>query len=139
MPYCSLPELRTRFGADEVNQLIDPDGSGPQDAIADAELTSASATIDSYLAGRYALPLSVVPLKLVEVCANLTRYALHRNAVPELVKERYQDAIKWLRDVADGKASLGISSSAETPATDSAIEIRSGGNVWHRDASKGFI
>lgn len=137
--YCDLTELRTRFGHDEINQLIDPDGTGADESIAQAELATASATIDSYLAGRYPLPLSVAPVILTGVCADLTRYALHRNGVPELVKERYQAAIRWLRDVADGKASLGLSTNQESPATDAAIEIKSGGNVWHRDASKGFI
>lgn len=137
--YCDLAELRTRFGLDEVNQLLDPDGTGVDEAIAQAEIQTASAVIDSYLSGRYPLPLNVVPAILAGVCADLTRYALYRNTVPELVKERYQSAIKWLRDVADGKANLGLSLSLETPATDAAIEIKSGGNVWHRDASKGFI
>lgn len=137
--YCDLAELRTRFGLDEVNQLLDPDGTGVDEAIAHAEIQTASAVIDSYLSGRYPLPLSVVPAILSGVCADLTRYALYRNTVPELVKERYQSAIKWLRDVADGKANLGLSLALETPATDAAIEIKSGGNVWHRDVSKGFI
>ncbi|MCT6700919.1 gp436 family protein [Rheinheimera sp. 4Y26] len=137
--YCDLTELQSRFGLDEINQLIDPDGTGAVEAIALAELTTASATIDSYLTGRYPLPLNVVPVILVGICADLTRYALYRNAVPELVKERYLAAIRWLRDVADGKASLGLSTAHEAPATDAAIEIKSGGNVWQRDISKGFI
>jgi len=137
--YCDLTELRIRFGLDEINQLIDPDGSGPDESVALAELSTASATIDSYLAGRYPLPLSAVPVILTGVCADLTRYALYRNAVPELVKERYTTAIRWLRDVATGTASLGLSSNQEQPASDAAIEIKSGGNVWQRDASKGFI
>jgi phage gp36-like protein len=137
--YCDLTELRIRFGLDEINQLIDPDGTGPDESIAQAELATASASIDSYLAGRYTLPLTVAPVILTGICADLTRYALYRNAVPELVKERYLAAVRWLRDVADGKASLGLSTSQATPATDAAIEIKSGGNVWHRDASKGFI
>ncbi len=137
--YCDLTELRIRFGLDEINQLIDPDGTGPDESIAQAELSTASASIDSYLAGRYTLPLTAAPVILTGICADLTRYALYRNGVPELVKERYLAAVRWLRDVADGKASLGLSASQATPAADAAIEIKSGGNVWHRDASKGFI
>lgn len=137
--YCDVTELRTRFGHEEVNQLLDPDGSGVDDAIATAEIQTASAVIDSYLSGRYPLPLSVTPAILPGVCADLVRYALYRNVVPELVKERYLSAMRWLRDVADGKASLGLALNQETPATDAAIEIKSGGNVWHRDSSKGFI
>ena len=139
MSYCDLPQLTTRFGADEINQLIDPDGTGANESIALAELDSASALIDSYLAGRYPLPLAVVPVVLNGVCADITRYNLYRNAVPELVKDKHLAALKYLRDVADGKATLGLSSEQQAPETEAAIEIKSGGNVWHRDASKGFI
>ncbi len=66
--------------------------------------------VDSYLAPRYTLPLAQTMIDgsaLPRKTADITRFLLMDNRTTEEVDNRYAMAIKWLRDVATNKASLG--------------------------------
>ena len=68
MSYAVKFDLDTRFGIEEILQLSDRDNSGVTDSgVIDAALSDAQVEIDGYLAVRYALPLSSIPL-LVTRC-----------------------------------------------------------------------
>ncbi len=71
-------------------------------------LTDAAALIDSYLARRYQLPLLTVPQVLIPYSLDIARYKLDRIRNREDVRQRYEDAIKWLEMVASGKVYLGV-------------------------------
>lgn len=110
MPYATQAQMIDRFGQPELIQLTDRDGSAGAivAAVLDAALLDADEEIDSYLRGVRALPLaSPIPERLVRVACDLARYHLYDDHAPEGVRTRYQDGIRWLRDVASGRASLG--------------------------------
>lgn len=75
------------------------------------QLTASYNTINSYLMGRYDLPLSfdIITSSPLERLANdITRYlaATTADLMSDTIEMRYNDAIKWLKDVASGKAML---------------------------------
>ncbi|HII3786364.1 TPA: gp436 family protein [Pasteurella multocida] len=102
-------------------------------------LEDASQTIDSYLAGRYSLPLKQIPAVLERHCCYIARYFLEKNRATNQARQDYEDSIRYLEKVAAGTISLGISEQGETVESDNTAIIQSAGSVWARDKSKGFI
>lgn len=67
--------------------------------------------INSWLSRRYKLPLeTAVPRLLKRVAVSIAFYWLadRDNQVTELVQKRYDDAIKTLKDIANGQRDLGL-------------------------------
>jgi len=138
--YCTTNDLVERFGAEEILQLSDRDGGGFIDEqVVGSAIADASALIDGYLGGRYALPLSAVPSVLPKLCGDIARFNLYDNAIPDVVQKRYDAALAFLKSVGKGGVRLGLSDSEEVATSDDAIEMQSGGSVWSREESKGFI
>ncbi|MCE7915417.1 MAG: DUF1320 domain-containing protein [Nitrosomonas sp. PRO4] len=141
MTYATQQNLIDRFGEDELIQLTDRQSLGVIDAtVVSRALADADARINGYLAVRYSLPLAApLPTELERLACDIARYALYEDRVTEIVKERYQDAIALLRDVAAGKAELGLDSTDNKQASNSLAEISSTTPVWKRENSGGFI
>lgn len=113
MPYCTQQDLTDRFGSVELLQLADRDHSGAVDAeVINGAIADADAEIDSYLAGRYALPLATVPPILVRRACEITRFYLYHNHPTETVRAAYDDALRWLREVAAGRVELVLDTGA---------------------------
>lgn len=168
MTYATAQDLLTRFDVDEITQraarevprlvTVDMlriaaeggDLTGYTDdvraAIAkamdkiEAALSDAHNLIDSYLAGRFALPLSPVPQVLPRIACELARYYLYDDQLTDPVKQRYEGNIKFLRDVSTGTVRLGVDAdSGAAPAGTGNAELVSAGRIWDRQASKGFL
>ena len=107
MPYANQADLVARFGAEELEQLTDRSGRQDIDSVVvAARLADADALIEGYLAQRYALPVSPVPVLLKGIACDVARYLLHGNAATEAVRTGYTDALKLLRDLSSGDAVL---------------------------------
>lgn len=119
MAYAALTDLIAAFGEDEILALADRDDDGVADSTVIASAQSRSQSlIDGYLGGRYGVPVvSPYPVVLIGVDADIQRYLLYDNEPPDRVKEAYQFAIAWLRDVATGRVVLAL----PAPATGTAI------------------
>lgn len=134
MAYATLDQLVSLFGAEDIRALSDRAGAGVLDAevVRDA-LERASSEVDSYLADRYATPLASdapVPAVVVSVTGDIARYRLTGGDVRDSdpIRERYVKALGWLRDVADGRASVpGLPPAAE-PA--GAVLMEPGSRPW---------
>jgi phage gp36-like protein len=108
--YGSIALFEEAFGTPETLMLTNLDNpmAATIDTVPlDRALTDAAALIDTYLVRRYALPLSVVPQVLIPYSLDIARYRLDRIRDREDVRKRYEDAIKWLESVRDGKNFLG--------------------------------
>jgi len=135
-----VTDLQQRFSGHELVQLSDRAGTGDADlAIIEMALADAAAEINGYLAGRYALPLTVTPPIINRVACDIARYRLYDQAAPESVRERYEDARRLLEAVASGKAKLGL------PATQEASHNPAHGaaylgnpKILGRDQTEGF-
>lgn len=142
--YCTTQNIIDRFGEDELIQLTDEaDSTGQFSNSINATqvqraIEDSTATIDSYLASRYPLPLVNVPPVLERFACDLARYFLHDRSPLEEVTHRYKEAIRYLEKVAKGDISLGIDSDGARPETKNDAVIQSGGSVFNR-SDKSFI
>lgn len=108
MPYATLADLKARFGELELIQLTDIAALGVIDeAVVAQALADTEAMVDGYLGGRYTLPLASVPAILVSVVCDLARARLYKDAAPEIVIQRHQDALRYLDRLALGRITLG--------------------------------
>lgn len=109
MTYATLAEMVTRFGEPELVQRTDrAEGLVIDTVVLGRALADADAEIDSYLAGRYTLPLASTPVVLVRLAADITRYRLYDDGVPETVRQRYEDAVSLLKRMASGDVMVGM-------------------------------
>lgn len=138
--YCTAQDMIARFSESEMIVLTDRNHTGAIDAVVvERALTDAAAEINGYLAARYQMPLTSTPTVLVRVCADIARYLLHDDNIPDVVGARYKAAVELLRQVANGRVSLGVSEAGNAPTSSDGAKVESGGTVWGRNASKGFI
>lgn len=138
--YCGTDDLIERFGASELAQLTDKDaGQIVQPDVVSAAIEDASNTIDGYIGGRYPLPLNNPPAVLIKICADIARYNLYDNVIPDVVEKQFKAAMDFVKAVGKGEVRLGLSADDQASATSEHIEIRSSGSVFSRDNSKGFI
>lgn len=101
--YATRDDLVNRFSELAVGELesLHMDGL----LAATNALSDATEKMNSYLSIRYKTPLiKTEHLKLV--CCNIARYLLMMNEATEEVERRYNEDIKWLQQVANGKANV---------------------------------
>lgn len=134
MTYATQADLEARFGAEEVLQLADRNGDGVIDAgVIDQALADADAEIDGHLGSRYQLPMAAVPQIIKVYACDIARYRLYANAATEEVRNRYLDALKYLRLAAEGKVMIGPSSNGAAPIEAAGAEMVSDGRVFGRE------
>ena len=110
MAYSIQSDILEQMEEDVLIQLTDDDDAGIVDddkvtrAIADAD-----AEIDSYCGTKYDIPFSTVPVMIRKISVDIAIYNLYarRRGAPDDRKERYDDAISFLKDISKGIASLG--------------------------------
>lgn len=106
----------------QLTQLAIPAAAltGVSTADQDAALEAASDLADGYLRSRYALPLTAWEDDLRRAVCGIAAYDLltRRGFRPEdsgeNVRLRYEDAVRWLKGVADGSISPSITDSTPT-------------------------
>lgn len=139
MPYATQQNLIDRFGEPELIQLTDRAQTGAIDAaVLDQAIADADAEINSYLTA-YSLPLLVVPANLVRVACDIARYYLYDDQMVESVKQRYDNAIAWLKLVAAGKIVLPADATGELPEpTSNDVEFTAADTVFNTNTLGGF-
>jgi len=107
MAYCTTQDLIERFDERQLAVLV---GRDVLDALNDEPIGRAIADavgeIDSYVGARYDLPLATVPARLTAVACDIAFYRLHPAAPPDDVRQRYVDAVAWLKAIVAGNADL---------------------------------
>ena len=107
MPYASEADMIDAFGEKEVAELTDRANLGGVDSgVLIAALDAASTEIDSYIGGRYAVPVACVVSMLKTACLDIARYRLYDDALHEVADTRYARTMSFLRDVQAGRAVL---------------------------------
>ena len=107
-PYLSTSELLQLFGDEEVFAAFGVDNVSDLEASsATALINNASALIDAHIATRYAVPLHTpVPALIQRIAAAVVRYDYHAADTRERVEGAYREALRFLRDLRDGKIVL---------------------------------
>jgi phage gp36-like protein len=117
--YATLKTLLALQPKEVLLQLTDDDANGtftarPRNAAYRNALSAceeASDIVDSYISGRYAVPLEKpYPDIIVQTAGQLALCLLYDRRreldVPEGIKERRQRAMEWLKDVQSERASI---------------------------------
>lgn len=146
MPYCTLDDILAILPESDLMQLTDD--NTPAEMVDEAKVSvainGAGELIDGYLRGRYALPITPVPLLLTTLAADIARYRLYslriRITPPEMVVQAYKDAISLLGQIQLGKVALGTESSGGGVTADAdGAEIFAGpGRLFGRDRMGGY-
>lgn len=126
MGYIVLQDLLDAGRERELIQLTDLVGTGTIDtAIVDNAIALASGVIDNYLARRYSVPITS-PTEAVKGWAEaIALHYLYRDQPTDTVRQRYEDALRELRDIAAGRADLaGIPTAVTAGAPDYAAPGR---------------
>ncbi|WP_372069769.1 DUF1320 domain-containing protein (plasmid) [Tistrella mobilis] len=117
MAYASAEEWRAAVGA-LVDRIADVDGDGAADPAAiDRALAEASAEVDAYVGVRYPLPLPSTPVVLRSATIDIATYRLAGGppVLTDDIRDRYEDAMSRLRDIAAGRARLDLPQAAHKP------------------------
>jgi len=144
MLYAIAQDMQDRYPVRDLIQITDPNGVALDEAVLARALGDASAEIDSYLEGRYPLPLVAVPESLKVLACSIAMYrlqALRPLQDVEDARKRYEDAVRFLRSVAKGEINLGLSAGAQPAraANDALLATdRAGDRQFSRDRLRGF-
>jgi len=108
--YSAQTDILEQLDEDILIQLTDDVDAGvvDDDAVTRA-IADADSEIDSYCGAHYEVPFSDVPAMVRKLSVDISIYNLYarRKGAPEDRKQRYDSAIRFLRDISTGKASLG--------------------------------
>lgn len=124
----TVEEFVSRVGVEECLQIA---GAGPRDmreidaARVAAEIDAAGGLIAGYVLARYPAAIDAPPDMLKGFAADIARWRLRgrggpQSAMAEVVKQRYDEAIRALRDIAAGKLSIDLGAPGAGPADASA-------------------
>lgn len=143
MPYCTVEDIKGQLDERDLVQLTDDDDTGVVDLDhVNQAITDADAEINGYLGTRYAVPLDPVPAVIGKYAVDIAIYNLEsrRRGASESRKERYDNAIGYLRLVAKGTVTLGVNDPEDTPRESEAPKLASSNppRVFSRDTMKGF-
>nr|WP_254895359.1 phage protein Gp36 family protein [Salmonella enterica] len=137
MMYASAQDMRDRY--ENLDDLLRLPGT---DDLNEKKLTQAlndaGALADSYLSAKYTLPLAVVPQVLVQHCCAIAFYYLCDQQASEQARDRYREALTWLREVKNGGIPIGVDESGSAPESDDLPQMQAEAPVFGRN-QKGFI
>ncbi len=137
--YATLEDMIARFGEEEMNSLCPSENGEINKETAVAALKDAEELINSYLAAKYALPLSVAPACLVRACANVARYLLYTEVIPEALEKQYEKDIAFLKDIARGVVVLSVAETGQSPSqADDVVYHGSAPRLFSHRQLKGF-
>lgn len=117
MGYSIQTDLLEQISEDRLVQLTDDGDAGVIDtSVVTRAITDADAEIDGYCGTRYDVPFLPVPVMIRKLSVDIAIYNLYarRKGVPDDRQKRYDNALRFLRDVSRELISLG----SDTPATD---------------------
>ena len=116
--YITREDVAAAVSLAELVQLSNDEGYGEPDwQIVDRAIAYACELADGYLMGRYALPLETAPSILRHLCTDIARHWLHQRRInaaelPKPLQAAYDNAVKLLVQIRDGKIHLGVRAAA---------------------------
>lgn len=123
MGYCTAEDLASAIADQKLAEFTAESGNLADPAVVAQVITKASAVIDRYLAARTVVPVTdATTLGILRpVCVDIIKFQLYGrrdlDSKDDPVRVQYDDAIKYLRDVAKGDVPLPPSAPPPAPAT----------------------
>ena len=135
--YTNTAYFLTNIKKEELDNLMRDSEGNVQQSYLEQRIKSADDKIDSYL--RKVLKTIPVPeakvTETIRQCSyDIAIYYLHDRIqlgdIPERIKEKYDDAIAWLKSVARGDVETGITEAASATG----ITFLSNENIFNRNS-----
>ena len=143
--YVTRDDLLAVDGELVWNMAIDKSTSQLDDAKIETAIDDADAEINSFLARRFQLPLAIatIPRPLHRVAVSITIYWLSERGsqITDLIQKRYDDAIRTLKEIANGTRDLGLPTATPVPETDNGkiIVVSDNQRQFTRNNLKGVL
>lgn len=141
MAYSTYADIREAVDDTDISALTDDSdvGATDEDKVSRA-IDDADAEIDAYCGVRYAVPFAPVPALVRKLSVDIAAYNLYarRGGAPQDRKDRYDNAVRVLQRISDGKISLGANDPDDTPSEASEPTISSSGRVFSRSEMEGW-
>lgn len=148
MSYLTKQDLIDELGENTLAQLTDDLNDEPvvNDTRVAAVIENAKGVFESYIRGRYSLPVKTTAL-VKQLNKKLAIFELYENretvgeGIYKVRENAKKDAIATLKDIAAGRAALDIPAAEETttnPATPDRILTNAGKTKFTDDALKSF-
>jgi len=141
MAYCTLDDIKDMMDEDEIIRFTDDADAGVVNtSVTDKAIAGADALIDSHIGSRYSVPVDPVPDIIVDLACDIAIYKLYsrRSAAPDEIRQKYEDAVKYLEKVAAGKIIIPDATAASTSASNDAVIITASDKIFSRDTMEGF-
>lgn len=140
MAYSTQSEILDQMDEDVLIQLTDDDDAGVVDAdVVTQKIADADALIDGYCGARYAVPFTTVPALVLKFSVDIAIYNLYgrRKGAPEDRRNRFKEAVDFLKGVSAGNNSLGENDPA---AGETLFELSSNNpdRIFTRDKMAGY-
>lgn len=137
--YITEADYTARFGTDELEQVMQ---SGTAIAF-DKHVDDASAIVDSYLAAMkdraFVIPLVLIPKRIIEVTADLTRYEIHAKQPTKEITERRKQAMAFLTLLVKGSVALPeLLAPLPDPFASGSISVDADERVFTSDSLRGY-
>lgn len=139
--YCVLADILEQLSERELIQLTDDQDLGLVDAsVVDRAITDADAEIDGYCGTRYPVPFLPVPGMIRKVSVDLAVYNLYarRRGAPEDREKRYNNAVRFLKDVSGGRVSLGADAPVVSDDSGPEATTKKADRIFTRSSLDGF-
>ena len=136
--YAAISDLETRFGIEELEELAPDETEAYNSEKLEAALAESTAEMDTFIAVSHRLPLASAPAFLKTVCCDIARFRLWDNTATEEIRQRYEDAIAWLRRLAKGEVSLGLATTDGGTRPVIAVKRTQADRIFTRDSLKDF-
>ncbi|WP_370269238.1 gp436 family protein [Nioella sp.] len=142
MSYATLLTLTDRFGAETLVRLTDradpPAGVIDEDVVERA-LADTDGVIDGYLRARYVTPLTEVPPQITDIALSIAIYRLHRWEPDTKIRRDYEDALRSLREIANGTIRLTATTVAPMQSGETGARLTDRERPFTAQNLKGFI
>lgn len=135
MAYCDQDDILKLIPEQDLAELTTESGETPDDEVVADCIAAADGEIDSYLGVKYSVPLATVPDRVKWLSADMAIYHLYsrRGVAPEVRRQKYLDAVTFLKDVVAGTAKI-VGLAGEAAATTPDVhEMTSSTRVFSRD------
>lgn len=146
MAYATLKNAKDLYGETYVLTSVDRDADGEPDWQAFTKaLNQASSEMDSYLGARYDVPVDPIPSVVNRYCIDIAIFLCSADASTgtDSKRQRYEDAIKWLTNVAKGVVTLGLETEdepdGENPIPQLDVDTDAGSRLFTRTKMRGLI
>lgn len=135
--YITFDDIVDRIPQARLEKLCKATGSELAEKV-NAIIAQAESKVDGYASVKYALPLPLTPLPGSWALA-IAEHELYKlgpgGSVPEKIRQAFEDTMKELRNLADGKISLPVSDDGTAPEQKVGAAIKVASNTQIMDDS----